>query len=104
MRSARERSVSTSGSIAAAAAAPRRRRGGGATSSSSATAAFLGTFLHLNGLVLNDLVLQWCARRRRQRRDLVCGLRHFGPRECQRQRHGHRGALVELALNRHFAG
>src|SRR6185437_1921883 len=101
MRSASPRCVSASGSIAAA--APRRRRGGGA-SSSSATAAFLGTFLHLGGLVLNCLVLKCRTRRKRQRRDLASGLRRLRPGENQRQRHGYGGALVELALYRHFAG
>src|SRR5438876_9063398 len=75
----------------ATALAPRRRRG-----ISSSIADFLGTFLHLIGL------LNCCGtrrRRRRQRRDIAGGLTQGQWREQQRQRNGHDGALADLALH-----
>src|SRR6185312_11661333 len=94
MRIARPRSFCS----IAAAAEPRRRRG----NSSSATA-FLGTFLHLNGLLLKYRIMGR-SRNGRQRRDLVLRLGRSGPRENKRQRHRDSGAFVDLALHGYFAG
>src|SRR5664279_5343645 len=80
IRIARPRSAST-----ATARAPRRRRG-----VSSFLAIFLGTFLHLMGLVRVR-----GSRRRRKRRDIA---RWFRRRERQRQRDRHGGTFVNLAL------
>src|SRR4051794_2797804 len=74
----------------AAARAPRRR---GISSSGSDR---LGTFLHLNHVVVLS------ASRRLQRRHVACGLLRLGS-ERQRQGDRHRGAFVEPALHRQFA-
>src|SRR3954447_24888260 len=87
MRIARPRSVASS---MAAARAPRRR---GMSSSGSNR---LGTFLHLNHVVV------LAASRRFQRRHVACGLlRRRG--EGQRQGNRDRGAFVEPALHRQLA-
>jgi len=72
--------------------APRRRRG-----MLSLSAIFLGTFLHLTGLLwgLRDRVAGV------KRRDIAGGLLGLR-RERQRQRDGHDGAFVELALHGPF--
>src|SRR3954451_25484328 len=75
---------SSCGSIATA-LAPRRRRG-----MSSSSSIRLGTFLHLMGLVLVS-----GSQRRFERCDIAGRIRH----EVQRQGHGYRGALADLALH-----
>src|SRR5262249_28967677 len=67
-RKTRIRRPRSDSSSTAAAAAPRRRRRGVGISSSSSAVTFLGTSLHLDGLVL---VRSRRPRRGRQRRDLV---------------------------------
>src|SRR6185437_440758 len=82
MRMIRPRSSSAS---IATALARRRRRG-----ISSSSSIRLGTFLHLMRLVLLS-----GSQRRLEGRDIAWGFR----REAQRQGHGHRGALADLALH-----
>src|SRR5215468_10983919 len=88
IRSSKPRSSST-----ATALAPRRRRG-----ISSSTADFLGTLLHLIGLLDGS-----GTRRRRQRRDIARRFAHRRRHIDQRQRDRNRGALADPALYIHLA-
>src|SRR3954447_3510772 len=76
----------------ATALAPRRRRG-----MSSFASILLGTFLHLNHFGLMS-----ASRRRVKRCDIARGLLDRR-RECDGQRDGDGGALVDPALHRHLA-
>src|SRR5689334_4632021 len=87
IRISKPRSCST-----ATALAPRRRRG------ISSSIDFLGTFLHLIGLLDGR-----GTRRRRQRRDIAGSLAGGRRREKERQRDRDNGALADPALHAHLA-
>src|SRR5450631_1390466 len=89
MRIAKPRAASAS---TATVSAPRRRRG-----IPFSPAIFLGTLLHLM-LPILDLG----SRRRSERRDVACRLKHRR-RERQRQRDGHCRTFANLALHRDLA-
>src|ERR1019366_8889876 len=89
MRIARPRSASAS---TATARARRRRRG------MSSFAICLGTFLHLMSLILG------CGSQRRSERCDIAGWLSRRRRVRQRQRDGHGGSFVDLALHGQLAG
>src|SRR4051812_44067134 len=91
-RKVRSRKPRSSASTATA-LAPRRRRG-----ISSSSADFLGTFLHLIGLLNGS-----GTRRRRQRRDIAGGLAGGRRHKDERQRHRNRRALADPGLHIHLA-